>query len=176
MYRRSSREKRLMVILAFIVFGVLGESWGQSASASETLTLYFFWGEGCPHCEEEKEFLKILREDFPQLEMCWFEVWNHPEFAKLADDLRKAYDIKVTSVPMTFLGEWGHVGFHSFERTGVEMARQVEACLQQGCSDPLEKIGPQRITARIRDEMARNDPKDWEYYPALATNRKNTKK
>lgn len=128
--------------------------------------LYLFWGDGCPHCDDEKEFLEIVKHDYPQVEMRLFEVWNHPEFAKLADAMRKAYDITTASVPMTFLGTWSHVGFSSFETTGVEMIRQIEQCLQQGCPDALDRIGPQKITAKIRAEVARNAPEGWELHPA----------
>jgi thiol-disulfide isomerase/thioredoxin len=57
----------------------------QYSRASEHPILYLFWGDGCSHCEEEKEFLKLLYKQFPELEMRWFEIWEHPEFAKLAD-------------------------------------------------------------------------------------------
>ena len=31
------------------------------------IILYFFWGKGCPHCEEEKKFLARLQRDQPSL-------------------------------------------------------------------------------------------------------------
>jgi glutaredoxin len=128
--------------------------------------LYLFWGDGCSHCEEEKEFLEIVKHDYPQVEMRLFEVWHHPEFAKLADAMRKAYEIKAASVPMTFLGDWNHIGFSSFETTGVEMTRQIEQCLQQGCPDALDALGPQKIVLKIREEAAQNAPDGWELHQA----------
>ena len=166
MDRKVIREKCLIATMLLIVFGGLGLNGVQPVLAAETPILYFFWGDGCPHCEEEKEFLEILREEYPQLEMRWFEVWDHPQFAKLADALRKAYGEKISSVPMTVIGNWMIIGFRSYEETGTQIAEQVKACLQKGCRDALDRIGPLMIVAKIRDEIAKNAPQEWEYYPA----------
>ncbi|PIE33775.1 hypothetical protein CSA56_09685, partial [candidate division KSB3 bacterium] len=134
--------------------------------AAETPILYLFWGDGCPHCEKEKEFLQDLRKQYPELEMRWFEVWDHPKFAKLADSLRKAYNIKTASVPMTFLGEWSTVGFRSDDTTGINIMNQLEKCLQDGCQDPLNKLGPQVIVEKIRTQAAEKSADGWESFPA----------
>ncbi|GAK54466.1 hypothetical protein U14_05751 [Candidatus Moduliflexus flocculans] len=138
------------------------------AVAAEPPVLYLFWGDGCPHCEEEKMFFDVLQHDYPQLEIRLFEVWNNPEFAKLAEALAKANHINAASVPLTFIGNWGNVGFQSFETTGVEIAARVQACLAQGCPDALDKLGPQQLAARVRDEAARKSPQGWELRPAAA--------
>lgn len=128
--------------------------------------LYLFWGDGCPHCEAEKEFLEIVKQEYPQVEMRLFEVWRHPEFTALADAMRKAYDVKAASVPMTFLGDWSHVGFRSFETTGVEMTRHIEQCLEQGCPDALDRLGPHSMVPKIREQAASNAPDGWELHQA----------
>ena len=99
-------------------------------------------------------FFDVLQQDYPQLEIRLFEIWNHPEFAKLADALGKTRHLRVSGVPITFLGNWGNVGFESFETTGVQIAEQVKRCLQNGCPDALEQLGDQELAARIRREVA----------------------
>ena len=138
------------------------------ALANEPPILYLFWGDGCPHCEEEKMFFDVLQHDYPQLEIRLFEIWNNPEFAKLVEALAKANNMSAASVPLTFIGNWGNVGFQSFETTGAQIAEQVNACLQQGCPDALDTIGPQEISARVRDEAARKSPQGWELRPAVS--------
>ena len=98
--------------------------------------------------------------------MRWFEVWEHPEFAKLADAIRKAHGVKVTSVPMTFIGDWNLVGFRSADSTGIQIIEQIEKCVQDRCKDVLDVLGPNRTVAKIRDEVAKNAPDDWELFPA----------
>ncbi|MBD3307790.1 hypothetical protein GF339_15270 [candidate division KSB3 bacterium] len=156
----------LVVTMMLIPAMMLTLTVALQATAVDHPILYLFWGDGCPHCEEEKEFLTILQKDYPEFEMRWFEVWDHPEFAKVADALRKTYDIKTASVPMTFLGEWAHVGFRSFDSTGAQIAEQVEACLQHGCPDALDRIGPLQIARQIRDQAAKQQPQEWQQFPA----------
>lgn len=148
----------------------------QPAFGTEHPILYLFWGDGCPHCEEEKEFLDIIKEEYPHVEMRLFEVWDHPEFAKLADAMRKAYDLKTSSVPMTFLGDWNHVGFNSFETTGVEMTSQIEQCLAQGCPDALDRLGPHSMVPKIREEAANNAPDGWDLHRAVSAEEDPSKK
>jgi len=139
------------------------------AGASEHPILYLFWGDGCPHCAEEKEFLELLHQQYPQLEMRWFEIWDHPEFAKLADALRKAYGEKIASVPMTLIGDQAIIGFRSHEDTGAQIQEWVDACIEQGCSDALDKIKSQPIVKKIKEEALKNEPEGWELFPASSS-------
>lgn len=154
-----------LITLAAVLLS--GFSLMQDVQAAEQKpVLYLFWGEGCPHCEDEKTFLLDLQQQYPELEMRWFEVWKHPEFAQLASLVSKAYEVKGASVPMTFLGEWTVTGFRSPETTGEQIRRQLETCLQEGCIDVLDKLGPHQLVLKIQQEAAENDPQGWEYFPA----------
>ena len=42
-------------------------------------TMYFFYGEGCPHCAKEKEFLNEMEVKYPNLEIKRYEVYNNSE-------------------------------------------------------------------------------------------------
>jgi len=35
--------------------------------AQNPVNVYFFWGQGCPHCEREKEFLADLAANRPEI-------------------------------------------------------------------------------------------------------------
>jgi len=50
---------------------------------SNGVNIYFFWGEGCPHCEDEKQFLEKLEKKYPEIKVNDFEVWNNSENRKL---------------------------------------------------------------------------------------------
>jgi len=73
--------------------------------------LYFFWGQGCPHCAEEKPFLEELKLKYPNLEIHEFEVYSNQENAKLWQDTCKKYGIPAVGVPTTFVGDKAFVGF-----------------------------------------------------------------
>lgn len=153
----------LLSVIVIIFSGMLA----YPIFAADHPILYLFWGEGCPHCEEEKVFLQELQKNYPQLEMRWFEIGSRPEFVELATLLCQTYDIKAASVPITFLGKWGHVGFQQRETTGSQIEEQVNLCLQQGCWDALLTLGPRQIAYNIRNEADLGIPAGWEYYPSV---------
>ena len=95
MNRKFVMKKNLIPRILLTVILLLSVFSFQNALASDHPILYLFWGEGCPHCAEEKEFLKLLQEQYPELEMRWFEIWDHQEFAKLTDIMREAYGEKI---------------------------------------------------------------------------------
>ncbi len=159
----------LYILFSLLVWNAAGED----VLAADHPILYFFWGQGCPHCEKEKEFLTKLHQHYPELEMRWFETWKHPDFTKLADALRQAYQVKGSGVPMTFLGNWTLTGFRSDEITGVEIEQQVIRCIEQGCFDGLRKLGPRNIVWLIQDQAAQKKPVGWEQYPASIPPRSN---
>ncbi|MEM5782671.1 MAG: thioredoxin family protein, partial [Candidatus Aenigmatarchaeota archaeon] len=43
------------------------------------ICVYFFFGQGCPHCAEEKPFLEEMKNKYPQLEIYDFEVYYNQE-------------------------------------------------------------------------------------------------
>src|SRR5665647_1090322 len=51
-----------------------GDNPGQPKDLNNTTIVYFFWGKGCPHCEEEKKFLDGLQLAQPSLEIRECEV------------------------------------------------------------------------------------------------------
>lgn len=148
---------------------ILGFFMVQNAGAIDPPILYLFWGEGCPHCEHEKTFLKDFHQQYPQVEIRLFETWQHPEFANLANELRKAYQIKGAGVPLTVMGDWYLVGFSFSGNYSQQIIAQAETCLQQGCPDALDRISSLDIAAQIRTEAANNAPNDWERYPAISS-------
>lgn len=105
-----------------------------------TVYVYFFWGEGCPHCASEKTFMKDLARRYPQIKVEDFETWNHKEnhalFIKIAD----AFGFEPRGVPTTFIGERYWIGFN--EAMGAEMEAYAVACLESGCQDAGAGIIP----------------------------------
>ena len=88
MFATSRRPSAVAVAIGALVFGmtVFG-SLGSFGSVSATDTkvkstdpppveLVLFWGDGCPHCAAEKEFLGGLQDDYPELVITLYEVWN----------------------------------------------------------------------------------------------------
>ncbi|MGM5482667.1 MAG: glutaredoxin family protein [Nanobdellota archaeon] len=105
---------------------------------SDKLTIYFFWGNGCPHCAEEKQFLEKIEEKYPELNIKSFEVYQHSENRDLLQELAQAYNTTFQGVPVTFIGEKHWVGFS--EQMGTEMEEKAQDCLENDCMNPGDKL------------------------------------
>ncbi|MEM5883035.1 MAG: thioredoxin family protein [Candidatus Aenigmatarchaeota archaeon] len=79
--------------------------------SSGKICIYFFWGQGCPHCAEEKSFLEELKKKYPNLEVYDFEVYYHPENVEFWKKICEKCNTQPSGVPMTFIGEKVFIGF-----------------------------------------------------------------
>lgn len=113
------------------VVEILGASDGK-------LTIYFFWGEGCPHCEEQKPFLEEMINKYPELEVKMYETWKKPQNISLFREIAGKYGIEAQGVPVTFIGDFEPiVGFTESMEDGIE--DKIKTCLAEGCVNPSEK-------------------------------------
>lgn len=78
------------------------------------VNIYFFWGNGCPHCEEEFKFLKSIETEYGDyFTLNTFEVWYNEENEKLLEQFASKMNDKVTGVPYTIIGTKTFKGFSS---------------------------------------------------------------
>lgn len=146
--RRIQNNKLLLFIsLAVFLFTVVDIT---IIHANNNVTLYFFWGKGCPHCAQEEIFLDQLKKKYPQLEVKSYEVWYNKENAKLFSQMAEAYGTRPEGVPTTFIGDFKPVvGYRNYEISGKIVEEKVKVCIKQGCTDPLEKIGKTSVQKEI---------------------------
>jgi len=109
----------------------------QLSRAQGSVPVYFFWGEGCPHCAAEKPFLAELERQHPEVTVHGFEVWHSAKNQKLLEETGKALGVEIYGVPLTVVGKQSIVGFLSAETTGRQIERYVEKCIAVGCEDVL---------------------------------------
>lgn len=136
MFRKTMLHALLVVLLL-----LTGDA---AVHAGNKTTLYFFWGNGCPHCNKEKIFLGHLEEKYPELEIKSYEVWYNLENAVLFAQMSKAYGKKIEGVPSVFIGNFDPVvGYLSDESTGKLLEEKITYCIENGCVNPADKIrGP----------------------------------
>jgi thiol-disulfide isomerase/thioredoxin len=116
-----------------------------SQPAPAKATIYFFWGDGCPHCAEQKPFLDRLARSYPGLEVRAFEVWYVKENRDLFMKMAAAYGFEARGVPTTFLGKEHWVGFN--ESAARQMEAAVQRCMATSCPDAGEGIVSQSAPA-----------------------------
>ena len=107
---------------------------------AKPVTVYFFWGDGCPHCAAEKPFLENLTRRYPNVEVRAFEVWNSPQNRDLFVKVAAAFGVEPRAVPTTFLGDRHWVGYS--DQIGREIEAAVKACIASGCRDAGQGIVP----------------------------------
>jgi cytochrome c biogenesis protein CcdA/glutaredoxin len=91
----------------------------------DPVEVVLFWGDGCPHCEVEREFLEDLRSDYPDLVIRDYEVWGNAANLQLFVETAAAAGVDARAVPTTFIGDRVWVGFSS--ATADEIRAVVEA-------------------------------------------------
>ena len=85
--------------MAVLVVLVVRPAGATEATPDPVLTI--FWGDGCPHCEAEWEFLTDLTAEFPELEVIGYEVWYNDANRTLFVATMEARGLKARSVPTT---------------------------------------------------------------------------
>ncbi len=136
-FRASPLRVLSYVLMAFCLLTVSG----TASHAKSKTTIYFFWGNGCPHCEREKMFLGELERRYPELEIKSYEVWYDLENAGLFAKMAKSYGKKIEGVPCVFVGDYEPVvGYLSDEVTGKLIEERIVSCISSGCVNPLERM------------------------------------
>lgn len=76
------------------------------------VNIYFFWGNGCSHCEEEFEFFESIKEKYGKhYNLYTFETWYDEKNANLLYTFAENMGDRVTGVPYTIIGDESFVGF-----------------------------------------------------------------
>ena len=79
---------------------------------SEKVNIYFFWGDGCPHCEEEKKFFEEIKTEYGEYyNLHMFEVWYDEDNKKLLTEMADAMGDEIKGVPYTIIGKDSFNGF-----------------------------------------------------------------
>lgn len=77
---------------------------------NEKVNIYLFWGDGCPHCKQEFEWLD--KQDKKSFNLYGFEVWHNKDNVKIMNKFSKALNEEVTGVPYTVIGNKSYTGFN----------------------------------------------------------------
>ena len=152
-------------ILSFFLLCILILPFSVSALENDKITLYFFHGDGCPHCAEEEKFLKTIEDKYENLEIVSYEVWYDDGNAELLQKVEEAFSIKRPGVPTNVIGKTVISGFGSMTGSKIERAIQyyseheyvdVVSQIQEGTFDP-ETMGEdefQKEEAKSDEELS----------------------
>lgn len=82
----------------------------------DKINIYFFWGDGCPHCEELFTFLESIKDEYNEyFNLYGFEVWYNEDNGKIMDYFQEKLGETVgsRSVPYYIIGDKSFAGYSS---------------------------------------------------------------
>lgn len=102
------------------------------------VNIYMFWGNGCPHCKAQWEYLESLRKDYANdVNIYGFEIWYNKDNGALLDKFAEAIgDKDVNSVPYTIIGDKSFRGAQS-DKT---LMRMIEEYRDKGIDVYFDKV------------------------------------
>ena len=126
------------IFLLFILLGIFFIYGSFTFAQSREVELYFFYGEGCPHCAKAKPYLDSLKEKYPGLKIYQYEVWQDPVNQELFQKMAEAYNEQPQGVPTVFIGDKVIVGYD--ESMDDQYIQAIDYCLKNNCPSPGEKL------------------------------------
>ncbi|MBU0646125.1 hypothetical protein KJ611_01445 [Patescibacteria group bacterium] len=106
-----------------------------SEPEAQTVNLYFFRGEGCPHCADEELYLKELVKSYPEVAVKDFEIWYSAENRNLMKEVANLMQANVTGVPFTIIGDRYWIGWQN--NYGTEFVKAIENIKSGETADPV---------------------------------------
>ena len=145
------------IVVAFLAlpFMVFAEDEQTSAeSAKEEVNLYFFRGEGCPHCEEAEEWFKSIEEEYGSMfKIVDYEVWNNEDNSELMSKVAEARNEEASGVPYIIVGNKSWNGFDK-ETMASEITDQIKSEYEKASKDRYDIM---KLLPNIKNEKKDSD-------------------
>ena len=120
---------KLLIVIALL--------FSFSVNAKEKVTLYFFHGDGCPHCaEEQTDLIEELKKD-ETINVVEIEVWHDNENKELLEKVINAYGTR-SGVPYNVIGDTTIIGYS--EANGEKIKRAINYYKEHDYTDEIQKI------------------------------------
>lgn len=119
----------LILVIIYLFFPLI------SCVGVNQVDLYFFEGQGCPHCARMKGYIEGLKVDYPNLKVYDFEVYFNKENQMLFRKMAEVYGVSTSGVPTIFIDNEVIVG-ENFEK----VKNAVEKCSTEVCISPIDKL------------------------------------
>lgn len=145
------KKKNILFLLLFIIISFpliylqnqdksLQKVKPDKIETEQGVNLYFFWSNGCPHCEKEKKFLKEIELKYPQIAIFDFEVSRNKENIKLLENIGNELKVDIKGVPFTVVGKKYLIGWFDEEISGKQLEDSIICAVDNGCEDVIENL------------------------------------
>jgi cytochrome c biogenesis protein CcdA len=112
----------ILVFLLFFCFAI-------NVNGKEKIKVYFFHGDGCPHCAKEEIFLKEIKEKYKEkINIIDYETWNNDDNKDLMLKVKEYMGANINqAVPFTVIGKKNFTGYS--ESIGDDMESNLQVYL-----------------------------------------------
>ncbi len=110
----------------------------QTPAPAKPVTIYLFWGNGCPHCAKAKPYYQSLEAKYPGVTIQDFEVYYDESNQQLFGMMAQKFELQQLGVPTIFIGQYYLQGYSEEMNEAIEQV--VARCLEEGCIDAAEGI------------------------------------
>ena len=93
----------LILMLVVVPFNVKADE--------KVINIYLFYGDGCPHCAAEEEFLDEYLKDKDNVKLYKYEVWYDKTNQEYLQKVQKKLNDKQSGVPYTVIGDKVLLGY-----------------------------------------------------------------
>ena len=139
-YLLSKRFLLLFGLVAALVLAMVPVNTSPAAAldGQHATNIYFFWGEGCPHCAKAKPFLDQLDRESDAIQLHSFEVYYNAENQDLFQKVGEKLQINSSGVPLIVIGDEPFIGYAESYASSIES--RAQECTENGCSDDIAGI------------------------------------
>lgn len=102
--------KKYLNLLLVVAFLVLVVPFNVHAE-EKVINIHLFYGNGCPHCAHEEEFLDEYVKDNKNVKVYMYEVWYNKDNQKLLSEVQDKLHNKQSGVPYTVIGDKVVLGY-----------------------------------------------------------------
>ena len=111
----------------------------STGNTSGAVTAFYFYGDGCSHCEKVKPLIAELEAKYPDLFLTRLEVYNNAENRQQLAEMSQKYGVASPGVPLIFIGNSTLIGdveiTEGFEAMILAEKERIATC--NGTAQPL---------------------------------------
>jgi glutaredoxin len=132
-------NKKILITIFGLSFIFLFSVQSTHADTNK-VNVYLFYGNGCPHCAKERQFLSnVLTKKYPDLNLYEYEIYYDNSNVSLFKKVLTKLKSDSSGVPFLIIGDEYFVGY-SDNISPIEIEKRVKQCLVENCLDSVASI------------------------------------
>ena len=89
----------VLLISALLIAGCMSDDKTNAVTVPQNVTVYFFYGEECPHCHTVIPFIQNLSTKYPDVNFVMLETWHNETNNALFTSLNQKLGLQKSGVP-----------------------------------------------------------------------------